>query len=155
LQDNVLIATGVLVLALARRTCGRLGTGLALAIFLAGLLCHFQLCFQFTHDCWFVLLALNLLVAGLCWLKPFQGWGTAAGWGLFGGFCALVNPIVALAWGLGSLGLGFQTRAWSRLAVAVLVAGLTLLPWTIRNYRVFGRWIPVKSNAAYELYQSQ
>jgi hypothetical protein len=28
-------------------------------------------------------------------------------------------------------------------------------PWMVRNYLVFGRWIPVKSNAAYELYQSQ
>jgi hypothetical protein len=32
---------------------------------------------------------------------------------------------------------------------------LTLLPWTIRNYQVFSRIIPVKSNLSYELYQSQ
>ena len=31
---------------------------------------------------------------------------------------------------------------------------LVLTPWTIRNYLVFGRLIPVKSNLAYELYQS-
>ena len=30
-----------------------------------------------------------------------------------------------------------------------------MAPWTIRNLIVFGRLIPVKSNAAYELYQSQ
>jgi hypothetical protein len=39
--------------------------------------------------------------------------------------------------------------------VAVPVALLILAPWTVRNYLVFGRLIPVKSNLAYELYQSQ
>jgi hypothetical protein len=34
-------------------------------------------------------------------------------------------------------------------------AALTLAPWTVRNYLAFGRWIPVKANLAYELYQSQ
>jgi hypothetical protein len=34
-------------------------------------------------------------------------------------------------------------------------AALVLMPWTIRNYLVFGRFIPVKSNLAYEMYQSQ
>jgi hypothetical protein len=67
----------------------------------------------------------------------------------------LVNPAVALAWGVPSLLIGWQQRAWSRFALAVLVAGLVLTPWTVRNYLVFGRLIPVKSNLAYELYQSQ
>ena len=80
---------------------------------------------------------------------------TGAAWGLFGGFCALVNPMVALAWGVFSLVDGVRQRAWSPLAVALLAAGLTLSPWAIRNYVVFGRWVPVKSNLAYELYQSQ
>ena len=37
----------------------------------------------------------------------------------------------------------------------MLVAGLTVTPWAVRNYRVFGRVIPTKSNVVYELYQSQ
>jgi hypothetical protein len=36
-----------------------------------------------------------------------------------------------------------------------LAAAVTLTPWTIRNYFVMGRLTPVKSNLAYELYQSQ
>jgi hypothetical protein len=36
----------------------------------------------------------------------------------------------------------------------VLLTTITVAPWTIRNYLVFGRWIPLKSNLAYELYQS-
>src|SRR5205823_10525790 len=64
-------------------------------------------------------------------------------------------PMVALAWGVFSVVVGVRQRTWAWLAVAVLAAGLTLAPWTARNYRVFGRLIPVKSNLAYELYQSQ
>src|SRR6202040_1282334 len=51
--------------------------------------------------------------------------------------------------------VGVGHRTWARLALAVLVAGFTVTPWTVRNYLVFGRLIPVKSNLAYELYQSQ
>ena len=76
-------------------------------------------------------------------------------WGLFGGLCALVNPIVGLAWGGVSLGVAVRDRKVVPVGIAILVSGLTLLPWTIRNYLVFGRLIPVKSNLAYELYQSQ
>jgi hypothetical protein len=155
LQAGVLIATGLLVLALARQTTARLGAWAVAGLFVAGLLCHFTLCFQTTHDYWLVLLAVDLLVAGLCWGRPLRSGTAAATWGLFGGLSALINPAVGMAWGVFSLAGGVRSRAWSRLAVAALAAGLTLTPWTVRNYLVFGRFIPVKSNLAYELYQSQ
>ncbi len=155
LQVAVLIGTGLLVLALARQTSRRLGAVLTAAVFFVALLSSFHLCFQSTHDCWLVLLALDLVIAGLCWFRPLHGWKAAIGWGLVGGFCAQINPVVAFAWGMSSVVTAFPQRAWSRLALAVLVAGLTLTPWTVRNYLVFGRLIPVKSNASYELYQSQ
>jgi hypothetical protein len=155
LQVLVLIGTGLLVLALARQTARRIGTGVAALLFFAGMLCNFHLCFQETQDYWLVLLTVDLLVAGLCWLQPLREKKAAAGWGLFGGLCTLINPIVGLTWAVLSLWDGFWQRAWSRLALAVLVAGLTLIPWTVRNYLVFGRVIPVKSNLAFELYQSQ
>ncbi len=155
LQVVVLVGTGLLVLALARQTSRRLGAIVAAAVFFVALLSHFHQCFQFTHDSWLVLLAIDLVIAGLCMFEPLHGWKAAAGWGLVGGFCALVNPVVAFAWGMSSVAAAFPRRAWSRLALAVLIAGLTLTPWTVRNYLVFGRLIPVKSNAAYELYQSQ
>jgi hypothetical protein len=153
LQVAVLAGTGLLTLALARRTTNRVGPWAAAAVFLGALLCQFHLCFQLTHDCWLVLLALDLVVAGWCWWRPLDGWLRAAAWGLLGGLCALVNPVVALAWGVLSVWAG--RGKWSALAVAVLAAGLTLTPWTLRNYLVFGRLIPVKSNLAYELYQSE
>src|SRR5262245_50885501 len=133
-QVLVLAGTGVLVLALARRAACRIGPGIAAAIYLAGLLCHFRLAFQSTHDSWLILLTLDLLIAGVCWLRPLGGWWSAAGWGVFGGFCALVNPIVAFAWGVLSIVVGLRERARARLAVAVFFGGLTLLPWMVRNY---------------------
>lgn len=153
-QVFVLIGTGILVTMLIRQSAGRFWSAVAIVVFLLTLVCDFHLCFQNTHDSWFVLFALDLLVAGLCWWRPLQRWQRAAGWGLFGGFCVLVNPIVGFAWGVLSLLVGIHQRRLTGLAVAALTAGLALTPWTVRNYLVFGRFIPAKSNLAYEMYQS-
>ena len=155
LQVYTLIATGFLVLVLARQTTARLWTFIVLVILIVGMVSDFHSWFQFTHDCWLILLVLDLLVAGLVWLRPLNRWHSAAGWGLFGGFCALVNPIIAFTWGVMTFLAALHQRSWSRLGVAVLAAGLVLTPWTVRNFLVFGRLIPVKPNLAFELYQSQ
>ncbi len=113
------------------------------------------MCFQFTHDCWIVLLGLDIIIAGLCWLAPLSSWRRALLWGLTGGFCAMIGPIVGFTWGMLTLGSSVKNRTWSALALAMLGAGLALTPWTIRNFLVFERFIPVKSNLAFEMYQSQ
>ncbi|HXR39845.1 MAG TPA: hypothetical protein VN776_12155, partial [Terracidiphilus sp.] len=153
-QVAVLSGTGLLVWALAGQK-SRLAGAVAATAYFVGLLCHFRLCFQFTHDSWLVLLALDLLLAGLCWGRLLRSLRAAAGWGVFGGLCALASPALGLTWGMLSLAAGGRRGAWRPLAAATLAAGLTLTPWTARNYAVFGRLIPVKSNLAYELYQSQ
>jgi hypothetical protein len=153
LQVLSLVVTGLLVLALCRRTTRRVGPWTASAIFLAGLLSNFWLCFQFTHDCWLVLLAVDALLAGLCWGRPLRSAIAALGWGAFGGLCALVSPVVAAVWLVAAVAAGWRSPA--RLAAAVLAAALVITPWTVRNVVVFGRLIPVKSNLAYELYQSE
>ena len=155
LQMLILVGTGTMVLALVRRTTHCIGPGVAAAVFFAALLADFHGWFQETEDYWLVLFCVDLVVAGLYWRRPLQRPGPAALWGLFGGLCAMVNPIVGFVWGVMSLVDGLRRRAWSRLTIAALMAGLTLAPWTIRNYLVFGRWIPIKSNLMYELYQSQ
>ncbi len=171
-QGATLILTGLIVLILARQTTTWLGLlsnlppflqGLAnlgwtfwiVAAFMIGLLCDFRMWFQVTHDCWFILLALDLAVIGYSWCKPMQGWKSSVGWGLFGGFCAMTSPIVGLVWGMLTLALLARERAWIRFGIMCVFAGLTVTPWIVRNYIVFGRFIPIKSNAAYELYQSQ
>src|SRR5258708_18951865 len=90
-----------------------------------------------------------------CWGRPLDRWRCAVGWGFFGGVYALTGPIGAFAWGTISVAIGLRKRAWTRLTLMLLAAAIALTPWTIRNYLVFGRWIPVKSNLAFELYLSQ
>ena len=156
LEDLTLIATGILIVVLSRRTTG--GVWLATAAFVGALCYYFRHSFQFMHDHWVVLGALNVLIAGLVFVRPLEkSWRVAAGWGVVGGLLALTSPAVGFIWGLFALASLRVKPGGSRPAVpvAVLVAGLTVSPWVIRNYHVFGRVIPVKSNLAYEFYQSQ
>ncbi len=153
-QALVLIATGWLTLAISRHSTQRIGPSAVAAAYCAALLVNFRDCFQANGDRWITLLALDLLVAGLWWGQALSTRTCAAGWGLFGGLCALTSPIAGFAWLLLSIGIGARERAWPRLALMLVTFALALAPWTVRNYLVFGRLIPVKSNLAYELYQS-
>ncbi len=156
LHVAVLIGTGLLLLALARATTQRVNPTLVAAVYSAGLVGHFGFCFRFPPaDTWITLLALDLVLAGLCWGQPLARPLPAALWGVLGGAAALVNPIVGFAWGGLTLVCGCRQRRGSGLALALGCAALTLLPWTVRNYLLFGRLIPVKANLAFELYQSQ
>lgn len=154
LQVGVLAWTGYLVMALARRTTARVGAWATGVVFVLGVLCNFHRWFQFTHDSWLVLLGLDLLVVGGC-RGPLGSKRLAAVWGLIGGVGALIGPVVGFTWAVLSLRLGLRQRAWAHLFLAAACAGLLVAPWAARNYLTLGRWIPVKSNAAYELYQSQ
>ncbi len=155
MQDFILIGTTFLVLALVMQTTQRIAPAFAAALCALALVYDFRLYFQVTHDWWIVLLFVDLLIAGLCWCKPLQGWKSAAAWGVFGGVCVMVNPIVGVTWAVMSTILGFRQRGWLRLGIMFLLMALTLAPWTIRNYLVFGRFIPSKANLAFEVYQSQ
>ncbi len=63
--------------------------------------------------------------------------------------CLLVPPLLGVAWWSMGLGIG---RAATRVAVVVLVMALVVAPWTIRNYRVLGAFVPVSTNGGYTLY---
>jgi hypothetical protein len=154
-QTGTLILTGLMVVTLAWQTTQRLWVAVAAAFFLIGTLGDFRLWYQQTHDCWIILLAMNVVLAGFCWAAPLTGGWRAAGWGVCGGLVALTSPIAAFAWGILCVASMFHQRAWKCGAIALLMAGLTVAPWVVRNYLVFGRLIPVKSNANYELWQSQ
>jgi hypothetical protein len=88
--------------------------------------------------------------------------GTVAGWLL------LVEPILALA--LPVVGIWFLLRArqaqtseapssktpWHALAqsgVLVLVAAVVVAPWLVRNYRVHGQFVFIKSTFGYAFWQ--
>ena len=100
LQIFALIGTGILVVALAQRTTNWLGGGIAAVVFIGAVLCDFHAWFQFTHDYGFILLGVNLLVAGLVWCEPMASRKAAVVWGVFGGMLALVHPILGVVWAL-------------------------------------------------------
>jgi hypothetical protein len=81
-------------------------------------------------------------------------------WGVYGllwGLALLTNPALGalLPFLLGWVvvrGRGKRSLRWKRGALAVGVAVLCCVPWTIRNYGAFHRWIPLRSNFPFELW---
>jgi hypothetical protein len=102
-----------------------------------------------------------LLAATLLWAtlavadsSRLRNW---CGYGLFWGFALLTNPALgaALPFLLGWAAFRAVKRGVVRLqvpALAACVAVLCCAPWTIRNYRVFRRFIPLRSNLGVEMY---
>jgi hypothetical protein len=156
LHASVLTLTGLLVIVVARQTNGHVsGLGAAIA-FAVGLVCNWRFtCFEVPSDPWLNLLFVGLFITGLLWLRPLQRWPNAIGWGLLGGIGALGNPTLGVVWAALTIAAGVHGRGWRRVAVAAAVAGLTVAPWMVRNYLVFGRLVPVKSNLGFEFFQAQ
>jgi hypothetical protein len=84
-------------------------------------------------------------------------------YGLLWGFALMTNPALGtlLPFLLGWLAYrGRQAycdrdesrQRWKRVALAVGVAILCCVPWTIRNYTAFHRFIPLRSNLPFELW---
>jgi hypothetical protein len=105
-----------------------------------------------------------LLAATLLWAtlalsksKRVQDWSM---YGLLCGVALLTNPSLGallpllLGWaGLAVCGNCEGPRfAWKRAALAACVALFCCAPWTIRNYTVFHRLIPLRSNLPFELW---
>jgi hypothetical protein len=155
LQVLALFLTGLLIVRLTLRHANRIGGWVAAGIYLAAVLCDFQAWFQFTHDYALVLLTVSALIAGLLSGDRMRTGRSAFAWGVFGGVCALVNPIVGVLWGGMTIPAAVRKRRFREATVALVAAGLVVSPWTVRNLLVFGRLLPIKSNASYELYQSQ
>ena len=78
-------------------------------------------------------------------------------YGLLWGFTLLTNPALGaampffFAW-LSCRRCRASTPFWQLPALALLVATLCCIPWTIRNYSAFHRFIPLRSNFAFELW---
>jgi 4-amino-4-deoxy-L-arabinose transferase-like glycosyltransferase len=102
-----------------------------------------------------------LLMATILWatleLADTQTIRVWCGYGLLWGFALMTNP------SLGSLLpvlLGWAAyRAWqkgqsriSRPALACAIVALCCVPWTVRNYLAFHRFIPLRSNLPFELW---
>ena len=84
-------------------------------------------------------------------------------YGLLWGFALMTNPALGtllpflLGWlacrgGQSYCGLGESRQRWVRVALATGVAILCCVPWTVRNYSAFHRFIPLRSNLPFELW---
>jgi len=105
----------------------------------------------------------SLLVAVLLWLtlalsesRRLLDWSL---YGLLWGIALLTNPAIALLFPFLLAWAAFRSRGHNRAAntflrplLAALVAFLSCIPWTIRNYVQFHKFIPLRSNFAFEWY---
>lgn len=93
-----------------------------------------------------MLCAVLVLRAMVGWLTGERGWRPAAGLGVAWGLLALTQP--SLAPFPPVLGLVLAARAGWRPATAFLLAALpwlvlVLAPWWLRNWQVFGSFVPL------------
>lgn len=110
------------------------------------------------HD--LVLAVIMLATAQLAILQSdtrAQRFGVAVAFGLLCGFGSLVKPICLL---LPFLALVYWAvvdaprQALAKCALAFFVMLLAVAPWTVRNYRVLGAFVPVSTNAGYCLWHA-
>ncbi|MGB2622995.1 MAG: glycosyltransferase family 39 protein [Candidatus Acidiferrum sp.] len=102
-----------------------------------------------------------LLAAALLWatleLAESERARDWCGYGLLWGLSLMTNPALGallpflLGWAAWRGG-GESCARWKRAGLAAGVAILCCVPWTIRNYADFHRWIPLRSNLPFELW---
>ena len=156
LKNLVIVGTGVLVFWVARETCRWISPWWVIAIFCCFILTNFPWFFQTTHDIWFLLLLMNcLLFFGVSIGKSdaLDPRGQIY-WGGFGGLIALTSPVLATTWFCATAILSFWQKSLRVLVVPTLCVSLCVAPWVLRNYMVFGKFIPMKSNLFFDLYFS-
>jgi 4-amino-4-deoxy-L-arabinose transferase-like glycosyltransferase len=79
-------------------------------------------------------------------------WTRAVGLGLVAGVALHVEPILLLALpgsalvGAASRSHAVERTPWRELLLAAAMCGITLLPWAVRNYAVFGQWVLFKTS---------
>ena len=110
---------------------------------------------QYSENTAVLAIALVLGAAFEAWRKG--GWWRWAAAGVFLGAATLVRPNVILLWP--GLALGFmvalirERRGWFLPLLATSLAlVLTVMPWTVRNHQVHGRWYFVATGGGRSLW---
>src|SRR5579863_1101403 len=123
------------------------------AVFPSGVMMPFELIWD---------TSLSALLAGmLLWatleLAETEKWLDWGAYGVLGGLALMTNPALGLVlpfllgW-VALRGPGENSARWKRAGLALGLALLCCVPWTIRNYVAFHRFIPVRSNLPFELW---
>ena len=103
----------------------------------------------------------GLIFALIFWatlgMRERQTYLSWAGYGALWALGVLINPSILSVFPFLLGWLAWESRKnsapWMKLsAVTILVFMIALVPWTIRNYRVFGKFIVLRSNFGLELW---
>ncbi len=142
----------------------------ATVILCGGLGFHGRELFEEHSESWFYLAVANGVWLAECYgRRVLMTWSRAIVVGAVAAVAALCHPIlgaVGIALRLYGTCLERDTQSVSdtrtdqktkllHLSLYLLAAIVIILPWTIRNRYVLGAWMPIKSNAAFEVWQSQ
>ena len=142
--------------ALART--GERAFGPRVGLLAAGIAAFYPELVWFSAHFWSETLFTTLLWSSLALLFRADakgGAGNAALAGLLWGFATLTRETILYFTPVAALFLAFRARPGGRTRglAFLLVAGLTVLPWTYRNYRVFHALIPVSTAGGLNLWQ--
>lgn len=151
-QILILAFTATSVSHIARCLKNQWASFLAMAIVIS---VNFKWIFQVTHDAVYQMFWINLIVIGLSY-----GWKTPKSctkiilWGVLGGLSALSSPIVGFTW-IVATAIVWRFRQWRSILIAFIASIVVVAPWASYQTVRLGKFTPIKSNLAYELYQSQ
>jgi hypothetical protein len=154
LTNLSIVAGGVTVYSLARRSCQRVSPLLPLAFYVAWVGSFYYWFFLLTSDIWLLtLVGIGMLWTALGTLE--SGSARPLAWGAWGGLAGVVSPALAIAWSALGFGLWLkQRRETPKWLLAAALMASAVAPWTLRNAIVFGELIPVKANLGYEQFQA-
>jgi len=155
LKNITLVLTGLMVYDIARKTSTRIKPECILFIYITFLLLYFRWYFQFSHDEWFLLALVCISLAFITYINKYQLTNrNAFFWGIIGSLNLLASPALGLAWIV--LTLLFYIRSQHKrlkaLLLSFIVCSVLFMPWMIRNYIVFNKIIPIKSNFFWDAY---
>jgi hypothetical protein len=148
------------------RRVGGVATGALAAWMWAVLPTAIIIPYQWVWDTSLAALLVALIAAAT--LSPAATWGVWdwGGYGLLWGFALMTNPSLAAAlpflflWAVarsnraeGDSALADERAArWKHAGMALGIAVLCCVPWTVRNYSAFHTWVPMRSTLPLQLW---
>jgi Dolichyl-phosphate-mannose-protein mannosyltransferase len=159
---NIVFSTGVCIpiFFVGRRVAGLAAASLA-AWFWALFPGAIMVPFEWIWDTSLAALLAALLLWATLEVAESARWRDWCGYGLLWGFTLMTNPAIGallpflLSWAAYRVrpkNASFLAATLGKPLVALLLAILCCVPWTIRNYSVLHRFIPLRSNFPFELY---
>jgi 4-amino-4-deoxy-L-arabinose transferase-like glycosyltransferase len=155
---NILFSAAASVpIFFAGKRIGGLGVGAAAAWLWAVFPSAVMMPFEWIWDTSLSALLAALILWATLELAESEKWLDWSVYGVLWGLALMTNPALGvllpflLGWAA-LRGRGESSLRWKQATLAASVAVLCCVPWTIRNYVAFHRFIPVRSNLPFELW---